>query len=134
MAGMEGTLVSRLSVLIALVALLCVAAAATATGGGIFSPGALHAGDSTPMTLQGVTSHAALARHCDACHGAPWSGTRMDSRCLACHSDVRRALADTSTLHGHLTNASACVSCHIDHLGATARLRRLNWREVPLAD
>ena len=81
---------SRLSAAVALVALVCVAAAATATGGGIFSPGALHAGDSTPMTLQGVTSHAALARHCDAATArrgrrAAWTrgASRVTATCVA---------------------------------------------------
>ncbi len=123
---MQGAAVSRASVAVALIAAVCVAAAATATGGGIFSPGALHAGDSTPATLQGVTSHAALGRQCGTCHGSPWSSVRMDAKCLECHSDVRRTLRDTSTLHGHLRDASACVSCHTEHLGRTARLTRVD--------
>ncbi len=125
MAHLDGTPLSRLGVALALVAVVGVVTAATVTGGGIFSPGALHAGDSTPSMLQGVTSHAGLSRQCGACHAAPWSGTRMDAQCLDCHRDVRRALSDTSTLHGHLADASACISCHTEHRGATAGLTRV---------
>ncbi|MCX5762168.1 MAG: hypothetical protein NTW72_11830 [Gemmatimonadetes bacterium] len=112
---------SRFSVIAALLAAVVVAALLGRGGSAIFSPGPLLTADSTPVVLGGVTSHAALGNRCEACHVAPWSGDRMDARCLACHTDITRAIADTTSLHGALDDATGCRSCHdAEHRGGRA--------------
>jgi hypothetical protein len=118
--------ISRLSLVLAAVALVGVGASYAATGGEMFSPGALHAGDSTRVTLGGVQSHAALSHACGACHATFGSTRPMAARCLECHTDIRRELSNPATLHGTFTNVRACMSCHTEHLGATASLTRMD--------
>lgn len=116
---------SRATLAVALVALIATIAAVTSTGGAIFSPGALYAGDSSVVTLGGVTSHAGLARQCAACHAAPWSGQPMAARCLACHTDIQAEVTDSSTLHAGFPDAAACLGCHTDHAGPTGPVTRM---------
>ncbi|HEX4933573.1 MAG TPA: hypothetical protein VFV33_10375, partial [Gemmatimonadaceae bacterium] len=122
---MTGGAVSRVSVAAALTTAVLVAAAWTAGGGAMFSPGALHAGDSTPATLGGVTSHRGLSRQCAACHVAPWGAGRMDDRCVDCHTDIQGELRDTASLHGHLDDARRCITCHTEHAGPGGRITRM---------
>lgn len=119
---MFGSQFSRLSVTVAIVAAVGVAAAYGVTGGGIFSPGALHAADSTPARLGEVQSHAELSKQCGSCHAPPGSARPMATRCLECHTDVRKEFSDTATLHGALGDARQCTSCHTEHHGAFASL------------
>ncbi len=121
---MHAPLFSRVTLLVMAATLAGVALAAGLGGGAMFSPGQLHAGDSTVTTLGGVTSHAALGHDCAACHAAPWSTVRMADRCLACHEDTRAELGDSTALHGALDDPRNCLACHDEHLGATARLTR----------
>lgn len=93
-------------------------------GGAIFSPGALHAGDSTAATLGGVTSHAALGNRCGSCHPAPWSDESAGTRCLACHTDIQAEGRDSSGLHARLAKQETCISCHTEHRGAAGNLTR----------
>lgn len=116
---------SRATLTVALVALVATIAAVTSTGGAIFSPGALHAGDSSVVTLGGVTSHAGLAQQCGACHAAPWSRQPMAARCLACHTDIQSELTDSTTLHAGFPEATGCLGCHGEHLGPTGALTRM---------
>lgn len=111
---------SRLGVVLAVATMVAVAAAWGAGGGAMFSPGALHAADSTPVARKGVRSHAELGRQCGACHEAPWSRDRMDERCLECHDDIQQAMRDTANTHGRVRDVTACVSCHSEHQGADA--------------
>ncbi len=122
---MTAPAISRASVLAAIVTVVLVVAAWTAGGSAMFSPGALHAADSTPAMLGGVQSHAELSRQCASCHVAPWGSDRMDGRCLDCHADIAGDMRDTSTLHGHLDDARQCVTCHTEHAGALARITRM---------
>ncbi|MDQ8154645.1 MAG: cytochrome c3 family protein [Gemmatimonadota bacterium] len=110
--------VSRVGLVAAVLVAVLVAVVWRTDGGAMFSPGALHAADSTPALRGGVRAHAELSARCDACHAAPWSATRMDARCLQCHDDIQTALADTTTLHGAMRDVRACVTCHGEHAGA----------------
>lgn len=113
---MQSALFSRLSLTFALVAALGAATAYAATGGAIFSPGALHAGDSASVTLGGVRSHAEVS--CSGCHAAPLSARPMAARCEQCHTDIQREFADTTSLHGAFAGGRECMSCHTEHRGA----------------
>jgi hypothetical protein len=121
---MYRALFSRMSIAAAIVAAVLLAAVYASSGGAMFSPGALHAADSTPVRRGEVQSHEELASQCGACHGAPWSARPMAARCLDCHEDVKEALGDTAALHGRIADARACVGCHTEHLGSTASLTR----------
>jgi hypothetical protein len=103
------------------------------SGGRPFSPGQLSAQISvTPVG--GVSSHAALAGDCAACHPAPWSGQTMADLCVACHTDVAAQLGDPATLHGSIaaTNSTlACRACHPEHRGATAALTEISSQRFP---
>lgn len=102
----------------ALGAAVAVAAAWVGSGGGIFSPGALHAGRAGGAPVGGVASHAELSGSCAACHAPPVGDERMADRCLFCHTAVRAELGDTSALHGILPDAERCLACHVEHRGA----------------
>jgi hypothetical protein len=115
---------SRGTLTAALVALVATVAAITTTGGAIFSPGALHAGDSTAVTLGGVTSHAGLAGQCGACHAAPWSAESMAARCLACHTDIQAELRQCGAARRLAARWPA--SAHGEHPGPTAATE---WRD-----
>ena len=116
---------ARLGLAASALALAGAAGAWVVGGGRIFSPGALHGGDTTVTTLGGVESHAALGRRCDACHVAPWGRVTMARRCLDCHSDTRAELRDTASLHGRMADASSCTGCHTEHLGPRGNLTRI---------
>lgn len=117
---------SRLTLAVAAVAMVGVGAALTVSGGSMFSPGALHAGDSTPATLGGVSSHAELSRACGSCHATMGSTRPMAVRCLECHTDIRDQFADSTALHGSRSDVRACLTCHTEHLGALASLTRMD--------
>ena len=106
----------------AAVAAVAVLAAWVATGGGVLSPGRLHAGRAGGGTMGGVASHAELSRQCAKCHAPPLGDGRMADRCLACHVDVRAELGDSAQLHGILPDGSQCLRCHVEHRGPTAVL------------
>jgi hypothetical protein len=106
----------------AAVAAVAVLAAWMATGGGIFSPGRLHAGGAERTMIGGVASHAELSRRCAQCHVPPAGRERMADRCLSCHVEVRAELADTTQLHGILPDGRQCLRCHVEHRGPTAVL------------
>lgn len=106
----------------AAVAAVAALAAWAATGGGVFSPGRLHAGRAGGGTMGDVASHAELSRQCAKCHAPPLGSERMADRCLACHVDVRAELADSGALHGILPDGSECLRCHVEHRGPTAVL------------
>ena len=107
---------------VAAVAALAAFAAWAATGGGVLSPGRLHAGRAGGTAIGGVASHAELARQCARCHAPPLRAERMADRCLACHVEVRAELADTAKLHGILPDGGACLKCHVEHRGPAAVL------------
>lgn len=102
-----------------------------ATGGGIFSPGRLHAGGEGGEPIGGVASHAELGRDCAACHAPPVGHERMADRCLACHVEVRAELADTTRLHGMLPQAALCLTCHVEHRGPRAVLTEFSGEGFP---
>lgn len=74
-----------------------------------FSPGPLSKAHSS---LNGPT-------HCTACHSIG-AGTKK-FKCLACHTEIRRRLAEGRGLHATLVkqigDQSTCVHCHSEHNG-----------------
>jgi hypothetical protein len=106
----------------AAVAAVAALAAWAASGGGVLSPGRLHAGRDGGTPMGGVASHAELARQCAQCHAPPLGPERMADRCLACHVDVRAELGDSTQLHGILPDGGQCLRCHVEHRGPAAVL------------
>lgn len=117
---------SRASLTAAIVTVAAIGTMWTVSGGSMFSPGALRAGDSTRVTLGGVESHAQLSQSCGSCHAAPGSGETMGARCLACHTDIVRDMKDSTSVHGALSDAAACMTCHTEHRGAQASLTQMD--------
>lgn len=95
-------------------------------GGGVYSPGPLHADNRLGRTLGGVRSHAELTANCAACHPSPWSGARIADRCMDCHTDVRQQVNSRQGLHGTLSPSIACSACHTEHRGPHAALTHLS--------
>lgn len=92
-------------------------------GGAPFLPGPLNT--QAGKLLGGVTSHAALATQCPACHAPFWSATGMAALCMKCHTDIASQQFDPQTLHGSLLQggvSGSCWSCHPDHRGTNASL------------
>ena len=48
----------------------------------------------------------------------------MSDLCVACHTEIAAQLGDSTTLHGSLEGARACLECHTEHGGPTASLTR----------
>jgi len=119
--------VGRLSLIAVALALGGSGLAWSVTGASMFSPGALHAGDSVVTPLGGIRAHRELEKECGACHGPPRRGHRraMARRCLECHSDTRAELRDTTTMHGRLGDVSDCGACHTEHRGPAGELTRI---------
>ena len=117
---------TKWSVVAMTVALVGVGASWRLGGGGMFSPGALHAGDTSVVHLGGVTSHAELEGRCGSCHASPWGGATMGERCLECHTDIQGARGDTTALHANLTDPGSCLACHTEHLGPRGNLTRMD--------
>jgi hypothetical protein len=109
-----------------LVTVCAVGAGIVATGGGMFSPGALNAQPKGRVQIGGVSSHAELGGKCSACHAPPWSGQTMADRCTSCHTDVRGQIDAHQPLHGRFTNGTQCRTCHTEHKGEHAALTDLS--------
>jgi hypothetical protein len=90
--------------------------------GGMFSPGGLNAQGHSSRELGGVSSHAELSNNCAACHATLLSRKKMADRCLACHENVGKQLADGLSLHGKFSNGRECRECHTEHKGAHAAI------------
>jgi len=118
------------AILAALTVALMVAASALASGGSMYSPGALNA--QPGHVLGGVSSHAAIAGNCKACHAAPWETDTMDDRCSTCHVDVAAEMVDPASVHGGMMQIdpqAKCSTCHPEHKGPDALLTVLEgWR------
>jgi hypothetical protein len=63
-------------------------------------------------------------RRCTECHQLRERGIAND-RCLACHTDLRTRIADSSGYHAALANRN-CGECHKDHFGRDFALVRLD--------
>jgi len=115
----------------ALIAVLAIAGFALASGGRMFSPGALNS-TIHGQPLDGVTSHADIAGNCKACHVAPWEKQTMDDRCEICHTDVRSKLGDVQSPHGRMyaiDPKAQCRDCHPEHRGAISSLTEIaDWK------
>ena len=113
-----------------LITAFAIAGYAFASGGQMFSPGALN--DIHGAMLGGVTSHAEIAGACSACHVAPWENQTMQDRCLVCHQDVPAQMQDLMTPHGRMhaiDSLAACQDCHPEHRGLFAALTEIeSWK------
>jgi hypothetical protein len=108
-----------------LATLLVVGGVVFSAGGGMFSPGPLSADSPRNTPLGGVSSHAALAGNCSACHTSPLSRARMSDRCMDCHASVREEMHHQKPIHGTLSADLNCQVCHTEHRGAHAQLTNL---------
>jgi hypothetical protein len=98
------------------IAIVCGSATAARAGqlAALVSPGALS------------RAHAALdgAGNCAKCHEA---GRKVAAdRCLVCHTPIADRIAKKLGVHRSVT--TDCVSCHSEHAGADADLRRIDTR------
>ena len=121
---------SGTGIIAAIIAALMIAASALASGGSMYSPGALNA--QPGIVLGGVASHADIAGNCKACHAAPWEMDTMDDRCSTCHVDVAEEMKDPASVHGRMMQIdpqAKCWTCHPEHKGPDALLTVLEgWR------
>ena len=118
--------------LAALIAALAIVGFTFASGGQMFSPGALN--DIHGDLVGGVTSHAEIAGACSACHAAPWENQTMQDRCLVGHQDVPAQMQDLMTPHGRMyaiDPLAACQDCHPEHRGAFASLTEIEGWKYP---
>lgn len=77
--------------------------------GSLLSPGPL------------INAHASLDGKCTECHEA---GRKVTStRCLTCHQPIAQRITARKGVHRAVIE---CASCHPDHVGAAADVRRLN--------
>lgn len=67
-------------------------------------------------------AHAAVATNCAQCHEAARKVTA--SKCLACHAPIADRIARKSGVHRGVT--TECVTCHSEHAGVDAEIRRIN--------
>jgi hypothetical protein len=105
---------------------------AYASGGLMYSPGALSA--KSGETLGGVTSHAEIAGNCEKCHTAPWSSEKMADRCAVCHGEIASEMQNVASMHGKLMHDNpqlSCRHCHPEHRGANAQLTVLEGALFP---
>ncbi|MFQ5408555.1 MAG: hypothetical protein ACE5FI_09075, partial [Anaerolineales bacterium] len=114
----------------ALLTVLALAGVGLASGGRMFSPGALSEQAQKAIPLNGVSNHAEIGGECGACHAAPWAADSMDMRCLTCHTDIQTELHETGSLHETM-GSTACRECHLEHNGPQAGLTRLASDEFP---
>ncbi len=109
-----------------LIATFLIVGTAVASGGSMYSPGALNA--SAGDIIGGVSSHAEIEGDCASCHTAPWESETMDDRCSTCHTDVAEQLKDSASVHGGMMEVepnAKCRDCHTEHHGADALLTML---------
>ena len=133
-------------IMAAILTALIITGFAFASGGMLFSPGALNAQTGIPQggasskdalagtTLGGVVSHAEIAGQCNLCHAPFWETETMADRCVACHTDVASQWQQSSTLHGLLRKNNpnlACRNCHPDHRGPDSPLIDLTNAHFP---
>jgi hypothetical protein len=118
------TFLTPLGILLAVAALLIVVGIVYLDGHTIFSPGPLSTANDTGLVLDGVSSHAALADDCAACHTAPWDQVSMAARCLDCHIEIAAQLTDTTKLHSTPEFAN-CRDCHTEHQGPDGNLTQM---------
>jgi hypothetical protein len=107
-----------------LVTLFSIVGVAYASGGQMFTAGALNA--KVGKSYGGVNSHAQI-QECSACHTAPWEKTTMAERCVVCHANIEAQMSDSTTLHGvSASKDRECRACHPEHRGASAPLTEAN--------
>jgi hypothetical protein len=112
----------------AVIALIAVTVFGFASGGEIFSSGALSTA-SASEALGGVWSHEEI--ECQGCHTPFWGQERMGDRCLDCHTPTKNELRDPIALHGKLADPTNCRECHTEHNGPHAELTILDGQDFP---
>lgn len=122
--------ITSTGILAALIAAFVIVVSTLASGGSMYSPGALNA--ESGNILGGVSSHAEIAGNCKACHAAPWEADTMDDRCSACHVNITEELKDPDSIHRRMQDIdpnAKCRTCHPEHKGPAALLTILEgWR------
>ncbi len=114
----EGThppLFSPLSIFLAVIAVIIIAAFFVFNGSSMFSPGPLSSQNTRGLSIAGYTSHANFEDQCNLCH-RPLTSSQNET-CLECHQDIGEQIKRTSGLHGRIKNISSCRECHSDHKG-----------------
>jgi hypothetical protein len=96
---------------------------------------ALFALPARAASLEGVLSpgeviqgHAKNEDDCNSCH-TPFKKGGQDERCIACHKEVGRDIAQKSGYHGRIRDRAACRACHTDHKGRLASVVVLEERK-----
>ena len=123
---------SSAAMIAAVIVALTIAVSAFASGGSMYSPGALNASPGDP--LGGVSSHAEIEGNCKACHAAPWETDTMDMRCSKCHVDVAAEMLDPNSVHGRMMQIdpqATCRTCHPEHKGPDALLTVIEGWQFP---
>lgn len=100
-----------------------------ASGGVLFSPGALSAQGAGKPPLKNFTSHADFEGRCEWCH-APWEGVTA-ALCEDCHANVAEERRAAGGVHGVLKNAVDCRGCHVEHQGRAAEQSALAMTAFP---
>lgn len=113
------------------ITLFVLAGAAFASGGQMFSSGALN--DEHGQIIGGVDAHSQITE-CNACHSAPWDRATMADRCLNCHTNIATEMLNVAQLHGSIIQKApsiACRDCHHEHRGKFASLTELGENTFP---
>jgi predicted CXXCH cytochrome family protein len=82
--------------------------------------------------------HQALDEGCGGCHDAHASDNRYQllgespQMCFACHADVQQALAESTVVHGPMTESGGCAGCHSPHFSPLPRLLTMPQGELCL--
>ena len=119
-------------ILATLIVAFVIVGSTLASGGLMYSPGALNA--KSGNILGGVSSHADIVGDCKACHAAPWEAQTMDDRCSTCHTDVAVEMKDPASVHGRMMQIdpkAQCRTCHPEHKGSVANLTVLEGWQFP---
>ena len=74
----------------------------------------------SPGELSKAHAHLDGLDNCLKCHEP---GHKLsNSRCLACHTELKTRVAKNKGFHGKLPKGRACSTCHREHRGAQAKL------------
>src|ERR1041384_6079796 len=123
---------SGVGIIAAVITTLVIVSYAYASGGLMFNPGSLNAHQGE--MLGGVTSHAAIAGNCKACHVAPWESATMADRCADCHGEIATQMKDVASVHGKMLHNNAqlkCRHCHPEHKGTDASQTVMKGADFP---
>ena len=84
----------------------------------------------TPKRGEERHVHAPVKDNCGACHDAHATDHKFQLRdatpalCVGCHKAVQTEIASAHVVHGALTQAEGCVSCHAPHFSQLPKLQK----------